>query len=263
MRDESDGDAEMSDEDQGRAAAPRKRARLGNLNPSSEAIAMMEELQAIMESSTVKRVIKDLDKLPEFKMKIKKRRQQLPTLATGWRTECAEVYSPPRITKIASDMGLRPAWALDLTTVDPDDGQHWDFTRACMRQKALELLERDQPLLVLVSPMCGAFSAMNNINYSRMRLKDIHTKLKAAMQHVRFALELCVRQYDAGRLFLFEHPATATSWSTEMMQQMLSLQGVLTAKFDFCTLGMKTTDRRGEPVAAKKRTTVMTNSSNI
>ena len=127
MRNESDGDAEMSDEDQGRAAAPHKRARLGNLNPSSEALAMIEDLQAVMESSTIKRVIKDLDKLPEFKMKIKKR-QQLPTLANGWRTECAEVYSPPRITKIASDMGLRPAWALDLTTVDPADGQTWDFT---------------------------------------------------------------------------------------------------------------------------------------
>ena len=127
----------------------------------------------------------------------------------------------------------------------------------------MEMLERDQPLLLLASPMCGAFSAMNNINYSKMKPKDIHTKLRAAMQHVRFALELCVRQYDAGRLFIFEHPATATSWSTEMMQQVLSMQGVLTAKFDFCTLGMKTTDRRGEPVAAKKRTTVMTNSSNI
>ena len=50
IRNESDGDAEMSDEDQGRVAAPHKRARLGNLNPSSEALAMIDDLQAVMES---------------------------------------------------------------------------------------------------------------------------------------------------------------------------------------------------------------------
>ena len=87
--------------------------------------------------------------------------------------DCAEVYSPPRITKIASDMGLRPAWALDLTTIDPEDGLPLDFTEASKRKRALALLEQDQPLLLLASPMCGAFSAMNNINYSKMKPKDI------------------------------------------------------------------------------------------
>ena len=48
-----------------------------------------------------------------------------------------------------------------------------------------------------------------------------------------------------------------------MVRQILNLQGIMTAKFDFCQLGMKTRDAQGAPAAAKKRTTIMTNSPNI
>ena len=87
-------------------------------------------------------------------------------------------------------------------------------------------------------------------------------RLRAVMRHMKFALDLCLRQCREGRLF-FVHPAGATSWSTAMMQQMLALEGVHAAKFDFCMLGMTTTNRKGDSVAAKKRTTVMTSSGNI
>ena len=45
-----------------------------------------------------------------------------------------------------------------------------------------------------------------------------------------------------------------------MVRQMLNLQGIMTAKFDFCKLGMETKDAQGVPAAAKKRATIMTNS---
>ena len=37
-------------------------------------------------------------------------------------TEWAEIYLPPRVTRVVSEMGFREAWSLDLTTVDPEDG---------------------------------------------------------------------------------------------------------------------------------------------
>ena len=43
----------------------------------------------------------------------------------------------------------------------------------------------------------------------------------------------------------------------------MSLEGVHTAKFDFCQLGMITKDADGAMQAAKKPTTVMTNSANL
>ena len=131
-------------------------------------------------------------------------------------------------------MGLKPAWALDLTTLDPEDGEPWDFDNKDKRHKALRMLDEDKPLLLVVSPMCGPFSAMNNINYSKMPVDEGRTKIKGAMQHVKFALELCLKQYKESRFFIFEHPASASSWSTTMVRQMLSLQGIMTAKFDFC-----------------------------
>ena len=40
--------------------------------------------------------------------------------------DVAEFYSPPRIAKMASNMGLRAGWSMDLTTQD-SDGRPWDF----------------------------------------------------------------------------------------------------------------------------------------
>ena len=188
---------------------------------------------------------------------------QVHTLSKGWQSECAEVYSPPRITKIASDMGLRPAWALDLTTNDPEDDMPWDFTMESKRKRAMELLNQDQPVLLLVHPTCGAFSSTNNINYDKMIPSVVYSKFKAAVQHVKFALDLCMKQCSKGRLFMFENHATASSWSTTMMQEVLNLEVVFATTLDFCQLGMNTTNANGSPVAAQQRTTVMTNSSNI
>ena len=44
----------------------------------------------------------------------------------------AEVYSPPRVTKMAETMGIRAGWALDLITQD-EDGRPWDFDQLEMR----------------------------------------------------------------------------------------------------------------------------------
>ena len=56
---------------------------------------------------------------------IKKKNEGLLKQAFG--LDCGDVYSPPRITKMASEMGMRPAWALDLTVTDSEDGMPWDF----------------------------------------------------------------------------------------------------------------------------------------
>ena len=39
----------------------------------------------------------------------------------------SEVYSPPRVTGLCASLGLLPGMALDLSSVDPDDGKTWDF----------------------------------------------------------------------------------------------------------------------------------------
>ena len=51
-----------------------------------------------------------------------------------------EIYSPPRVTEMLKHMSnhkLTPGLAIDLTTVDPDDGTPWDLSLGEARIKVL------------------------------------------------------------------------------------------------------------------------------
>ena len=72
--------------------------------------------------------------------------------ATGLRmggvqanSDIAEMYSPPRCTAMAAEMGLKPGEAMDLTT-------GWGFTLERHRSAAREYMKRMQPKLVVGTP---------------------------------------------------------------------------------------------------------------
>ena len=67
----------------------------------------------------------------------------------------AESYSPPRMTLVAPEFGLRPMWALDLTLVDGDDGEPWNFDNPSKREKAASMLREDEPSVVMLGPPCA------------------------------------------------------------------------------------------------------------
>ena len=78
----------------------------------------------------------------------------------------AEIYSPPRVTaaaKLLPELRLIPGFALDLTTED-SDGRKWDFDEKEMRDRAKQRLADEQPMLLVGSPMCTAFSTWQRIN---------------------------------------------------------------------------------------------------
>ena len=133
-----------------------------------------------------------------------------------------EIFSPPRITKRLCDfpsMKLAPGFALDLTTTDPDDGEPWDFGRACKRQKARRLISEQKPLFVIGSPDCTAFSSWQALNRVRGDAAELDRKYAAAMIHLRFCCEVYKDQIDAGRYFLHEHPSGARSWGEECVKK--------------------------------------------
>ena len=208
----------------------------------------------------VKRIIEELGRQPKFQLNARRRRT---IRQVNHCTDVGEIYSPPRITAMASKLGLKPAWALDLTQMDPVDGLPWDFTVAEKRERARQRLRADKPLMLVACPMCGPFSSLMNWNFSKLPEEEVKDILDKAMEHIKFSLEMCLEQYEQGRLFLFEHPAGARSWEAEMIREVAALSGVHIAKFDFCQLGMKTTTMDGKTAPAKKRTTVMTNSCHV
>ena len=86
----------------------------------------------------------------------------------------SKVYSPARVTETARKMGLKDGWALDLTVDDPDDGLPWNFDDESKRAKAMRLLKQDEPFMLIVSPMCGPFSALQALfNHAKMTDEDL------------------------------------------------------------------------------------------
>lgn len=79
---------------------------------------------------------------------------------------------------------------------------------------------------------------------------------------LRFGVELCRIQHNAGRLFGFEHPSTATSWEDVSLQELVKMSGVLISLLDMCQYGMVASDKDGE-APVRKTTKIVTNAPDI
>ncbi len=75
----------------------------------------------------------------------------------GRATEVAEVWSPPRVTKVASKLGLEPGHAMDLT-----NGCGFRLERH--REAALRYIRTAKPKLVIGSPECTLLSPLQKLN---------------------------------------------------------------------------------------------------
>eukprot|EP00959_Pyramimonas_sp_CCMP1952_P049628 1036873-Pyramimonas_sp.AAC.1 len=116
-------------------------------------------------------------------------------------------------------------------------------------------------LVLMVCQMCSAFSRLQNLNNGRMTEDRIRELLEEGMI-LKFAMELFLIERANGLYFLFEHPASASSWSTKCAQRLLKYLEVDACEsdlscFDFSQL------YNGEGMRIKKPTRFMTNSPEI
>ena len=75
-------------------------------------------------------------------------------------------------------------------------------------------------------------------------------------------MEIYKIQAKAGRLFMHEHPHSASSWKRREVLEIMAMSGVGTITIDMCAFGMVATDEHGEG-PAKKSTSVMSNSPEV
>ena len=134
----------------------------------------------------------------------------------------------------------------DLLSLDLETG--WDFRVEFMCKIALEALLTLQMAWLVQSPPCTVFSDLQRLfNIKRITPEAWQARLAAGMQLLECSM-LCARaQVDGGRFFAFEHPARASSWATEVVCGIASLESVSVVEFD-----MRPT---------RKRTKIMTNSA--
>ena len=79
------------------------------------------------------------------------------------------------------------------------------------------------------------------------------------MEHIAFAVKLCLLQAKLGRKFMIEQPVGANSWGTQLMNKLLFVKNAGKVNFDSCMFDMMSDDHHGIG-HAKKRTSIITNS---
>lgn len=183
-------------------------------------------------------------------------------LKRGMKALMVEIYSPPRVTKIANLLpSLRciPGLALDLTTVDPEDGEPWDFSLKEKRQKARKLINEQNPYIVVGSPDCSKFSAWQHVNKHLRDPRIMKRELDQAMVHLEFCCQIYRDQLNRGRYVLHEHPSGASSWHKGCIQGLLGHPRVEISEMHQCQYGAKAED--GRPI--RKATKWMSTSPKI
>lgn len=170
------------------------------------------------------------------------------------RQDIAEFYSPRRVLPQAWKLGLLGVFSLDLLT-------GWDLKDAATQKLSIDLLMVFSIFMVILSPPCTAFSALMHMwNYKKMSTQKGQALWESGMGFLKHSMQAAVVQLKHGRLFAFEHPASAISWDQACVQEVMAMPGVMTVTFDQCTLGLMSPVRH---LPMRKRTRILTNSHHL
>ena len=166
----------------------------------------------------------------------------------------AEFYSPPRIAPAMRQAGFRAPLSLDILT-------GWNFSEQGLRQLALQLLVTLDVLFAMFSPPCTIFSSLQRLwNIKKWTAEVFNQRWAEGLVFVHHCLQGMRIQYQRGRFFAFEHPASSSAWSLEEVGEVRKLPGVFTVVFDQCMLGLKS---KTNQLPMRKRTRIMTNSAGL
>ena len=172
------------------------------------------------------------------------------------QSKIVELYSPPRVTE---ELGKMPRLSLSAGSTfdlrEGRDGRAWDFTKEADRRAARAQIQHEKPYLVIGSPPCTTFCALNvRWNYPKMPAEEVARRKAVGRMLFGFAVEIYDLQVRAGRHFLHEHPASATSWQERSMQDLCSRPGVSVIVGDQCRYGLQARGKDGVPGPAMKPT---------
>jgi len=95
-----------------------------------------------------------------------------------------------------------PGWPLDLTVPDPEDGEHWDFSRQCKRDKAEKMI-RDKRALLLIGSSTASCKNLLRKNEAKDTW-EFAQNVEENRTHLRFCAKLYKMQMEQGMYFLHE-----------------------------------------------------------
>ena len=98
--------------------------------------------------------------------------------------DIAEIFSPERVSQVCQKFGLTPGDALDFRT-----GR--DLRRPEHRQRAMTLIHETKPALIIGSPPCTMFSALQNLRNnirSTVEWELYRQKYAQAVEYIEFCV---------------------------------------------------------------------------
>ena len=182
--------------------------------------------------------------------------QARATLNKKWpgKHDVMEIFSCPRLVPMATQaFKMQASISLDLA-------HGWDGLNGQHQRLSWHLLRHVKPGFLMCSPPCTYYSPLQKMwNFPRMPKWKVREMKVDADQMVDLSADQCLEQVKRGRLFCFEHPAPAGSWSSTKLATYVSTPGTFQVTFDQCAVGLKSP--LGTPM--KKRTRFWTNSKGI
>ena len=168
--------------------------------------------------------------------------------------DVAEFYSPSRVLTTTRRLGLRGCLSLDILT-------GWDFRLESTRKLSMDLLSRLCLCFLVLSPPCTIFSELQRLwNIKRMTIEVFTAKWQEGILYLTHSMNCARIQHDNHKVFVFEHPARASSWRTPEVMAIAALPGVHTIDFDQCMLGLVS---HVHMLPHRKRTRLLTNSETV
>ena len=138
----------------------------------------------------------------------------------------AEIFSPPRVCCRARTRGLRGGWSFDDNSLCPVTGKTWDLLNPQEQKRAWNLSYKTKPKLLVSSPPL------------------------LVLAKVEMAVNMCISQHKAGRKFVFEHPAVASSWNLPCLKRLADFSGIYS--FDSDLLRIYTNRERTDELIDKR-----------
>ena len=79
-----------------------------------------------------------------------------------------------------------------------------------------------------------------------MEPEEVRRRIIQAKLHLEFCIELYEYQVKRGLHFLHEHPASATSWADDRVQELIQKLGIEPVIGHMCQYGMVHVDKSGK-----------------
>ena len=182
-------------------------------------------------------------------------------MSLGRSVNVAEIFTPPRLTVMAQEMGLTGGLVVDLS-VKKADGSYWDFNRPADIAEARAIVGHQKPYLLVGSPPCTYGSRLQNWNIGKVDPAKRARQVAEGRKHVNTSCRFYEDQIKMGNYFLHEHPVGNDSWKEKRMRRLQMLRGVYTVRSPMCRFGMSSSDKDG-PGLVRKETLWVTNSPAI